>query len=815
MKRTVKYEFATFLTPAGVDLMSRVMRGEATMKFDKCRIGSGLWAVKKIADDEFEVDVPDQLLQPIDGGLFDIDSLEPKGTGVSEARVNVPPTFGPATITEAEWLLDDDTVYAISRSAPVPVLPVGSGSSSEVTLRAFLRVGDVDAVTLVIDSGVTASREYVDTEVGKVDQSLKARADQLDARVDDLPVSYLVTPPVVTGDAEQAYGNNATLSVSGGVSSWHNTAAAATIDHYEWVKPDKTTVQGPTLIWPIPNDAALVDTVYPFKVRAVDTLGNKSDWVAQDVKVVGNRRPVVTGFTHDVPAVAVKNQAVAVKFSGATDPDGDDAQMTYRITSPINVTASKSTGIDANETVTLTFADVAENTTAGITVVAVDQAGTQSAPTVITVDLRHQAIVEKPTGLAPAAGAADIAQQPNIAGTAFAVNPAGFGTHSATKIRVATDADMTNVVTTMALGAVTSAQVDTALALDTQHWYQLQYEAGALGWSDWSEPVAFTTAAAELPQNVFSTDLYTGQGSSQSITNEIDLVNGEGLVWFKERSGAGEHRLVNTIQGPGRAQCSNSGGSNYPVSGLSFGSEGFDLSATDQNWPGGKYVAWTFRKAPRFFDVKEYRGNGAVFREIDHELDCAVGMVIIRRTDGSGDWYVWHRGLAPGSYIALNSAAKAVFGSVGVIFGDGSNYVAPDDSAVTVGSNLNIEGATYVAYFFAHDSGDSGIIQCGSYMGDSTFSRRIDDLGWEPQFLIIKEASTVFSGTGWGMFDAERGMSPGNDPFLFANRSDDEDAGVDFVDANSTGFYLRNGGSLVNTNNSLYIYMAIRAPIPV
>ena len=44
-------------------------------------------------------------------------------------------------------------------------------------------------------------------------------------------------------------------------------------------------------------------------------------------------------------------------------------------------------------------------------------------------------------------------------------------------------------------------------------------------------------SAANYIEDVFSTYLYTGNASTQTITNGIDLAGKGGLVWTKERSG--------------------------------------------------------------------------------------------------------------------------------------------------------------------------------------------------------------------------------------------------------------------------------------
>jgi hypothetical protein len=48
---------------------------------------------------------------------------------------------------------------------------------------------------------------------------------------------------------------------------------------------------------------------------------------------------------------------------------------------------------------------------------------------------------------------------------------------------------------------------------------------------------------------MFSTYLYTGNGSTQTITNGIDLADKGGLVWTKLRTDAFNHVLIDTARG--------------------------------------------------------------------------------------------------------------------------------------------------------------------------------------------------------------------------------------------------------------------------
>ena len=149
---------------------------------------------------------------------------------------------------------------------------------------------------------------------------------------------------------------------------------------------------------------------------------------------------------------------------------------------------------------------------------------------------------------------------------------------------------------------------------------------------------------------------------------------------------------------------------------------------------------------------------------------------------------------------------------------------APDSSNIYLGTAyfdyINATGRTYVAYIFAHNDGDgefgpdgdADIIKCGSYTGNGSSDGPEIDLGFEPQWVMIKNASS----TGpWVMLDNMRGWpvtdeNTFTDHMLWANTNNAEYTTVKRANITSTGFHIRQTNSQVNTNNGNYIYMAIR-----
>ena len=233
--------------------------------------------------------------------------------------------------------------------------------------------------------------------------------------------------------------------------------------------------------------------------------------------------------------------------------------------------------------------------------------------------------------------------------------------------------------------------------------------------------------------DLFSTDLWDGNGSARNITNGVDLSGEGGLVWIKVRAQSNNHVWYDTERGSGKQLTSNNTNveSTRTDTLTAFNNNGYALGAdatygtVNYNGNGG-YVGWTFRKQEKFFDIVTYTGNGTAGRTISHNLGSVPGMMIVKsRSNGEG-WQVYHRKLdatAPeDKYIQLNSTGN---------LGDSSfrwNDTAPTATEFTVGgaNEVNGNGMTYVAYLFAHDEqefgedSDEAIIKCGSYTGNGS-----------------------------------------------------------------------------------------------
>jgi hypothetical protein len=338
---------------------------------------------------------------------------------------------------------------------------------------------------------------------------------------------------------------------------------------------------------------------------------------------------------------------------------------------------------------------------------------------------------------------------------------------------------------------------------------QTRGAASAQGFGEFAQ----ASAVPNYIEEVFSCFLYTGTGATKTITNEIDLSTKGGMVWIKNRTFAGsDHNWFDTARGATKRIKSNNTDGQLTTAGTldSFNTTGFTLgSQSGVNFNTYLHASWTFRKQPKFFDVVTYTGTGSN-TTIAHSLGSVPACIIVKRTDTTGAWQVYHRSLANTEYLSLNTTAAVATGATRW------NSTTPTSTVFSIGTDatVNASGGTYVAYIFAHDAGGFGltgtdnVISCGSYTGNGSATGPEITLGYEPQWLMIKKA---VGGTGnWQMLDNMRGIPVGSDDAALRANLTSAEAPVEYVSPTSTGFQITSTSGEVNTNTSTYIYIAIR-----
>ena len=334
---------------------------------------------------------------------------------------------------------------------------------------------------------------------------------------------------------------------------------------------------------------------------------------------------------------------------------------------------------------------------------------------------------------------------------------------------------------------------------------------GGNGMSGISQKLMMTAAGAGgvLPlADFFSADLYTGSASSVTVTNGIDLAAG-GLLWVKRLNADSTLFFDSARIGTGYRIMTPPQDAELNIGGVTFNSTGYILDPSNTaNYPannGQPYVAYSFKEAPKLFDIVTYVGNGVSGRAIPHNLGAEPSLIFVKNLTQAVDWAAWARGVSPqSSTYSFTPTSAAAWGDTTLnIWGSVSSYTF-DSSVFTVGDNAttNANGKNYVAYVFANSSGP---LKVGSYTGNGT--SQVIDLGFSTgvRFLLIKGQGGSRS---WYVFDSVQTPAfPGADPNSRLNVSGAISQYDDYIFADPTGFGVN--APQVNGVGETFIYMAI------
>ena len=356
-------------------------------------------------------------------------------------------------------------------------------------------------------------------------------------------------------------------------------------------------------------------------------------------------------------------------------------------------------------------------------------------------------------------------------------------------------------------------------------------ESPILGYAGFGGGVSslLTLASGKITyvEDVFSTYLYDGNGSDRTITNGIDLAGEGGIVWTKCRNDTPNHQ-IDYIEGTTRydmyTDLANSATitdltdtSSYSSGVDQYNSDGYRIknggANTNATYNSRNYVSWTFRKCPGFFDIVTYTSQSGV-TAINHNLGSVPGCIMVKKLNGGTSWQVYHRSSGAGKEFELDGAD-----------GERTNNAFPSTPTSTQffisPSNNNVFGNVgdqFIAYLFAHNDGsfgedsDEAVIKCDHYNGSGSSGKTVD-LGFEPQWVLIKKATATGSNRSWWLGDIMRSMPAGTgDLFLQPNNNAGDSGPWDFIDPTPTGFTITTGDDNFNTSGVKYNYIAIRRP---
>jgi len=336
--------------------------------------------------------------------------------------------------------------------------------------------------------------------------------------------------------------------------------------------------------------------------------------------------------------------------------------------------------------------------------------------------------------------------------------------------------------------------------------------------------MAYTTI--DKPTDYFNTTLWTGTGSSMTITG---VGHQPDWVWIKPRSVADNHVLFDSVRGATQRLVSNSTSAEATLSGddrmvESFDSDGYTLGGNSNATGSGRtFVGWSWvgggsassntdgsitstvsANTTAGFSIVTYDGNSTAGATVGHGLGVVPSVVLVKSRDGAYGWGMYHHKntSAPETdYLSINNTDATV---------DDVNFwndTAPTSSVFSLGGTdaINKTSNGHVAYCFAEKKGYS---KFGSYTSINSHDSTFVYLGFKPAMIIFKNTS-YSGGSDWNILDRTRyTFNSSSEAVLEPNTSDAENySAFGEVDFLSNGFKIRNNNG-VSSGGYDHIYMA-------
>ena len=329
--------------------------------------------------------------------------------------------------------------------------------------------------------------------------------------------------------------------------------------------------------------------------------------------------------------------------------------------------------------------------------------------------------------------------------------------------------------------------------------------------------MAYTTI--KKPSDYFNTKLYTGTGSSTSITGVGFQPD---LVYTTSRSNSYNNGMFDSVRGVNKLINTNTTSAEASISNgiSSFDSDGFSFSGDAYNTSGYTFVGWNWKangagsantdgdiastvsaNTTSGFSIVQYTGNGTSPSTVGHGLGTTPSMIILKALDSANGWKVYHKSLSTNNILFLHTTDAQT--------ADSNYHHSPNNSTFTItgGSSINVNGNRYIAYCFAEKQGYS---KFGIYNGVGSFPSDVTNFvytGFKPAFIMLKQTA----GEAWNIIDNKRAYEYNpTGYFLYANNSNAEGSNTTYseMDLLSNGFCLRKAHGQYNETGKQYIYMA-------
>ena len=242
------------------------------------------------------------------------------------------------------------------------------------------------------------------------------------------------------------------------------------------------------------------------------------------------------------------------------------------------------------------------------------------------------------------------------------------------------------------------------------------------------------------PSAYFHTQLYTGNATARSITNDANAGDFKpDWVWIKVRNNANNHRLFDSSRGGNNDLVSNSNSTESGASGrlTTFNTNGFSLGVNAEvNSNTHNIVAWQWKanggttasntdgsitttvqaNTTAGFSIVTWTGNATNGATIGHGLGGTPEWVYIKNRATAVNWAMGHKSFMGTNAENIRSDGTAALGDAGDAAGSHFSRTAPSSTVITLGSGGDGNYSTdtnraeaHIAYCFRSIQGYSRI----------------------------------------------------------------------------------------------------------
>ena len=196
---------------------------------------------------------------------------------------------------------------------------------------------------------------------------------------------------------------------------------------------------------------------------------------------------------------------------------------------------------------------------------------------------------------------------------------------------------------------------------------------------------------------------YTGTGVARTINHNLGVAPELVIIKMRSSTGFSDQWVVGASVLPswGRylglnlTDAVNGSNNAGPFNTTAPTSSVFSVGTwRETNGSGYNLVAYLFASCPGVSKVGSYTGTGTT-QQINCGFTSGARFVLIKRTDSTGNWYVWDsaRGIVAGNdpYLLLNSTAAEVTNTDYV-----DTYSAGFEISSTAPAAINASGGTFI-----------------------------------------------------------------------------------------------------------------------